>query len=222
MAKHAIIIGNGEPPSEKLLRQVLQEGGEVYCADGGANILAAFGQIPDYIVGDLDSVKPEVLAQVDDEHQICIDADNTSTDLMKVLQFAEQRGVTHATLLAVTGRRIDHTLWNLSLLKTFRRRLQLRILDDYCDVRLIEGNIRFSALPGLKLSLCPIGGPAKHIRTRGLKYPLNDEVLEPAMRDGISNEVAENPVVISVGSGYLLLCIQREDNMGDITIEGEA
>ena len=221
IATHAVIVGNGEPPSEQLLRSVLRPGAILLSADGGANVLAGFGLTPDCLVGDLDSVRPDVCAAVPEDHRIRIDADNTGTDLVKVLNVAVDRGVTHAILLGFTGRRVDHTLWNLSLLRTYRDRLRLRFLDDWCDTRLIDRRIRFNAAPGQTLSLCPIGGPAEGVATRGLKFPLNGETLTPGLRDGISNEVVENPVEITVQRGDLLLCLHRDNNMGDIQEIGE-
>ena len=48
------------------------------------------------------------------------------------------------------------------------------------------------------------------ITTEGLKFPLRGESLAPSERDGISNEVVGNPVIVNVSEGDLLLCLQRE------------
>ena len=215
--EHALIVGDGEPPSRELLDAVRGEDSLVIAADGGANALAAIGVRPDYIVGDLDSVSPEALAAIEEDRRIRIAAQD-STDLVKALDQALKLGVREAALLGVTGGRVDHTLWNLSLLKMYRGRLTLRILDECCDTRLVDGGVRFEAAPGLKVSLSPLGGPVQGIVTRGLKYPLNGESLAAAERDGISNEVVDNPVEITVRDGDLLLCIQREQGMGDIVL----
>ena len=116
------------------------------------------------------------------------------------------------------GRRTDHLLGNLSLLKTFAERLALRIVDDYCDIRLIDQCIRFRADIGQKISLCPLDGAVEGIETLGLKWPLRTESLISGVRDGISNEVVANPVEIRVVSGDLLLCVQREGGGGEILV----
>ena len=95
--------------------------------------------------------------------------------------------------LGFTGRRTDHLLGNLSLLKTFADRLALRIVDDYCDIRLIDRRIRFRAAIGQKISLCPLDGAVEGITTEGLKWSLRSESLVPGVREGISNEVVDNP-----------------------------
>lgn len=211
----ALILGNGEPPSRTLFDRLMQKGPLLVCADGGANTAVGYGYAPDYIIGDLDSLDENARSGVDAGRVIRIDADDTSTDLYKVLGHLGDLGVTGAVMVGVTGGRIDHVLWNLSLLVTFGKRLQLRILDDHCDSRLVGEFIRFRAAVGRKLSLCPLSGPVSGIETRGLKFALRGETLSPGVRDGISNEVVDNPVEIRVGQGDLLLCIQRGEGWED-------
>lgn len=218
-SRHALVVGNGEPPSKQLFDALMGDGPLLMCADGGADTAAGYGYEPDYIVGDLDSAGEEAKRGLPADRLVLVDADDTGTDLQKVLRQAEQLGVTEAVLLGVTGRRTDHTLWNLSLLKSFRDRIGLRIVDDYCDLRLIGKGIRFRAQIGQKISLCPLDGEVRGIRTAGLKFPLTDEALVPGGRDGISNEVVENPVEITVGEGELLLCVQRQSATGRIAVE---
>ncbi len=210
MPKRALVVGNGEPPSRALFAACAREADLILCADGGANTAAEYGYVPDFIVGDLDSVRPESKAGVGADHLVRVDADHTGTDMQKVLGQAIELGLTEAVLVGFTGGRTDHTLWNLSLLKTFGDELQLRMVDDYCDIRLVGKHIRLRAPLGLKLSLCPLAGPVEGIETTGLRFPLREESLEPGIRDGISNEVVGEPVEIRVGQGDLLLVIQRE------------
>ena len=153
------------------------------------------------------------------ERLIRVDADDTGTDMQKVLWQAVELGVEEAVLVGFTGRRTDHLLWNLGLLKTFQGALRLRMVDDYCDMRLIDGRVRFRGEIGQKVSLCPLFGPVEGIETAGLKFALHGESLRPGIRDGISNEVVGNPVEIRVGEGDLLLVVQREEGGGEIEVE---
>ncbi|MDE2706182.1 MAG: thiamine diphosphokinase [Gemmatimonadota bacterium] len=215
----ALIVGNGEPPSRGLFAACAREAELILCADGGANTASAYGYAPDYIIGDLDSVSDQSKAALAADRLVLVDPEgNVGTDGQKVLNHAVALGVTGAVLLGVTGRRTDHLLGNLSLLKTFADRLALRIVDDYCDIRLIDRRIRFRAAIGQKISLCPLDGAVEGIETLGLKWPLRSESLIPGVRDGISNEVVANPVEIRVGRGDLLLCVQREEGAGEILV----
>ena len=213
---NALILGNGPPPSKQLFLDLAGENTLLLCADGGANHALACGRIPDYVVGDLDSVKAEVKERLSPDRLIRIDADDTGTDMQKVLNHALELKTATAVLTGVTGGRTDHTLWNLGLLSTYATRLELRIVDDYNEIRLIRGRIRFSARVGLKLSLAPLSATAEGVTTSGLKFPLYSETLGHGVRDGISNEVIADPVEIVVDEGDLLLCIQREEGDGEI------
>ena len=215
----ALIVGNGEPPSRELFAACAREAELILCADGGANTASAYGYAPDYIVGDLDSVGHQIKAALAADRVVLVDPEgNVGTDGQKVLNHAVALGVTQAVLLGFTGRRTDHLLGNLSLLKTFADRLTLRIVDDYCDIRRIDRRIRFRAAIGQKISLCPLDGAVEGITTEGLKWSLRSESLVPGVREGISNEVVDNPVEIRVGRGDLLLCVQREGGAGEILV----
>lgn len=217
--RSALIVGNGEPPSRELFAACAWEAELILCADGGANTALAYGFTPDCVVGDLDSVSRRSKAALAADRLVLVDPEgNVGTDGQKVFNHAVALGITEAVLLGFTGRRTDHLLGNLSLLKTFADRLALRIVDDYCDIRLIDQCIRFRADIGQKISLCPLDGAAEGITTEGLKWTLRSESLIPGVRDGISNEVVGNPVEIRVGRGDLLLCVQREHAFGQIEL----
>ena len=216
MYKTALILGNGEPPSRELINQLIGGDTLLLCADGGADTARRYDLVPDYIVGDLDSISRESSAGVDPTHIIRVDADNTGTDIQKVLRHAVDLGIIEAVLLGFTGGRTDHLLWNLSVFKTFAEQIALRIVDEYCDLRLIGQRIRFRATIGQKISLCPLNGPVDGITTTGLKFALQNESLVPGLRDGISNEVVGDIVEIEVERGDLLLCVQRRNNFREI------
>ena len=217
--RRALILGNGIPPSRALFESFMRDEPLLLCADGGGNTAARYGYVPDYIVGDLDSLEEASKAGVAAEHIVCVDADDTSTDMHKALRLALELGVAEAVLVGFTGGRTDHILWNLSLLKTFQKQLRLRLVDDYCDIRLIDGSICFKGKIGQHISLCPLTGPVEEIETTGLKFALHGETLSPGIRDGISNEIIDNPVEIRVGKGDLLLVVQHEGSRGEIEVQ---
>jgi thiamine pyrophosphokinase len=220
VALTALIVGNGEPPSRVLFEALMAETPDLLlCADGGADTVRSYEREPDVIVGDLDSASVRTLQETPAQRQVRIDADDTGTDLNKVLSHAVDMGVTAAALTGVTGRRTDHTLWNLSLLKTYVDRLELFIIDDYCHIRLLCAGtaVHFNARPGLQLSLSPLDGAVRGVTTTGLRWPLSAQDLVPGQRDGISNEVIRSPASVRVdGPGDLLLMAHRDGDTGEI------
>jgi thiamine pyrophosphokinase len=219
-AGHAVIVGNGPAPSAQLLAALLADKPLLLCADGGANTLHGLGHCPAAVVGDLDSADDSLRQIWPTTQWVRVDADDTGTDLQKVLRHAQTIGIKRAALVGVTGGRTDHTLWNLTLLRAFADELDLCIVDDDCLIRRIPESISFAAPVGLTLSLCPLSGDATGITTEGLRWPLTDEALTPGERDGISNEVVASPVKIQVRSGELLLVIQREGAGSDLSLIG--
>jgi thiamine pyrophosphokinase len=184
----------------------------VLCADGGADTAYGYGVVPHAGIGDLDSLSSDARAKVSPEYLVCIDADNTGTDVQKVLSYAVDLGVREAKMVGFTGGRTDHWLWNLSMLKLFGDAMSLCVVDDHCEVRLVRERVKIHAQIGQKISLTPLGGEAVGITTRGLKFALNGEALALGVRDGISNEVVGSTVEIRVERGDLLVVVQREDD----------
>lgn len=57
----AIIVSGGSAPSRKLIEEEIDEDSILICADGGANCLYEYKIIPDYLIGDFDSIDKNVL-----------------------------------------------------------------------------------------------------------------------------------------------------------------
>jgi len=83
----------------------------------------------------------------------------------------------------------------------------VRVARGPLRIRLLRGGER-AELPGAEgetVSLLAVGGDATDVRTGGLRYPLRGEPLPIGSSRGLSNEIAERPAWVSVGSGALLL-----------------
>lgn len=201
---HILVLCNGAPPSEELLKATHKWSDYFITADGGANVALSMDLPPDVVIGDMDSFDTETPASF----KVIEQADQETNDLEKALALAHQRGGTHIRILGATGRRLDHTLKNLSVLKQFHPRFQrLSILDNFGEIRLLPATFQQGIPVGTPLSLFPLSGKVSGITTTGLKYPLRDEALENGVRDGSSNEVVSNPVEITHKQGDLLLFI---------------
>jgi thiamine pyrophosphokinase len=200
---HALIIGNGEVPSRKLLVPLLKAKPYIICADGGANKARSYGIVPDCIAGDLDSITRQTrhyFASVPIIHN----ADQYSTDLEKALDIAVEKKFTSAVIIGAMGERPDHTFSNFSILAKYHKRIALQLFDDRCTVEVIDRRVRFAAAIGQQISLMPMGR-CTGITTYGLRYPLRNESLQLGVREGSSNEAVRSTVTVSVHSGFLLL-----------------
>ncbi len=205
----AIIFANGPIPPEPFIRRFLQENDLLICADGGSNRIVEYNISPDYIVGDLDSTTLETLSILDDVKVVRI-PDQETTDLFKALHFVERRGVKNVLVFGAIGARPDHFLGNLSLLKLFKNRLDIQLVDEWCTIFVINGAAIIKGVPGQIVSLWPLTEEASGIWAAGLKYELEGETLYQNTR-GISNELAEETATVRVKSGTLLAIIHHPD-----------
>lgn len=181
----------------------------VVAADGGARLAQHFGLNVNVIIGDMDSLSEaelQVFAARGAELQHYPEEKN-ETDLELALQWAARRGVTWMRIIGGVGDRIDQTIANIYL-------LALPTLRG-CDVRLVGGRQQtWLAYPGETIiegaagdtvSLIPVGGVARGVRTENLYYPLKDETLAFGPARGISNVMKANQARVWLQDGLLLL-----------------
>jgi thiamine pyrophosphokinase len=168
---------------------------------------AALGRHVDLIVGDLDSVDVAALADARREGSD-VEAHPSAkdqTDLELALDAALARGFRRVTVVGGHGGRLDHFLANLTLLASPRYTgAQLDAWVGDAGVVIVRGEAELAAWPGARLTLIPLGGAARGIRTEGLRYPLADEDLEAGTTRGVSNEFTAARARVALRAGTLV------------------
>lgn len=204
----ALIIANSILPAAPILDECRARADLILCADGGANRARERGIMPDFIVGDLDSISPETRAAFPGAKYIHRPS-QYATDLEKTLQFAVELSLQRALLVGISGLRFDHQICNLNIAEKFCSRLEMELHDEFgvgvfINAQAGEAHIHLDAFLGQQISLFAFRR-AEGIVTEGLKYPLLDEALEWAVRDGLSNEAVQTEVMIRVRTGALFV-----------------
>lgn len=203
---NAVVLCNGHPPDRSLIQDSLHKAELFIAADGGAHLAFAFDLTPDVVIGDLDSYHPTG----EEDFEVIKKEDQETSDLEKALYWAAEQGATNVWIFGGTGRRLDQSLKNLSLLKRFQNKFdKLLLRDDFGDTMLCPNPWEARLAEGTLISLFPLSGRVDGIKTEGLRYPLNDEPLINGERDGSSNQVTGSPVRISYQKGDLILFIGR-------------
>jgi thiamine pyrophosphokinase len=200
-----VFAGGDSPPAA--VAALLPGDAFVIAADSGLDHATALGRHVDLVVGDLDSVDVAALADARREGSD-VEAHPSAkdqTDLELALDAALARGFRRVTVVGGHGGRLDHFLANLTLLASPRYTgAQLDAWVGDAGVVVVRGEAELAAWPGARLTLIPLGGAARGIRTEGLRYPLADEDLEAGTTRGVSNEFTAARARIAVRAGTLV------------------
>ncbi len=203
------VIAGGPLGSRDFLRSQLAEYQPVglVCADGGAGHLEELGVTPAVIIGDMDSLAPEVLKRYEGQGSLIIrrPRDKTETDTQLALEYAMQLPADEIRIYGALGGRIDHTLANISLLAlALKRGVAARLVDEWCEVFLVTGAVEIQGRAGQTVSLFPFAGTVQGIYLEGFAYPLAGGAMEIGVPYGISNRLEGDRGTITIGSGILL------------------
>ena len=181
----------------------------IICADGGALHARALGLQPHAIIGDLDSLSDEQVAEFTfvGAEIMQYPPDKDETDLELALHHCVEIGATSITILAALGGRFDQTIANILLLSLpDLADIAVEVVDGDQSVRLLPpGKHQEAGQSGDTISLIPLGASAEGISTRNLRYPLRGETLLMGPARGISNIMLSDCAEISLEHGLLLL-----------------
>ena len=204
MSKQALIICNGEPPSRALSRRVARESALVIAADGGANIARRHGIKPDIIIGDLDSVSRSTLRFFSTSTILYVSRQD-NTDLEKALDLLAARKIREAIIIGGTGKRIDFTLANLSVLWAYTSFLDITFVGDGWKAIPVGRKKVVKTRVGTTVSLIPFGD-CGGVTLKGLRYPLTNATMRVG-EIGASNVVRRSPFTVVVKRGKMLLIL---------------
>ena len=169
----------GESTGRAPVREWLPAGADVIAADSGLRVANALGLHVNHLVGDLDSADPAAVEAAAaagttvDRHP----AEKDATDLELALDAAVARGARRIVVVDGGGDRLDHLLGNLAAARVadVRGRAASRRSPARRGSRSCGAAIRRSRSAARSVATsrcCPVGGPARGIVTRGLRYRL--------------------------------------------------
>lgn len=212
-----LIVSGGEATDE-FVEGVIKRGGYdvILAADSGMDFLYRTKILPDIIVGDFDSVDPEVLEFFREHEEIDICALNPvkdDTDTEFAIREAIRRGAHEITIIGGTGTRLDHVLGNISLLGIgLEEDVRMELLDANNRIRMTDHSVVLKKKQqyGKYLSLLPYSEKVTGVTLRGVKYPLDNYTMGGFNSLGISNEIVDEEASIELKSGRLLVIESRD------------
>ena len=209
-AMRAIIFANGELINSQEARNLLQPDALVIAANGGTRHVLAAGVTPDIIIGDLDSLSPDVRARVEaaGTQIVGFSPRKDETDLELALLYAASEGAKEIVILAALGERLDQTIANVLLLALPElQSIDVRIVEGAQETFLIQGEATIDGSPGDTVSLIPLGGDAEGVTTDGLEWPLAEDVLRFGPARGVSNVLTAPQAHVRLRQGMLLCTV---------------
>ncbi|NLM09719.1 MAG: thiamine diphosphokinase [Clostridiaceae bacterium] len=210
---NVLVVGSGTVESTEIIEEYSKTSDLIICADGGSRYLNQAGIKPHILVGDFDSIDPEMkkFYQNNNVEIIKFPKQKDYTDMELALDIAVEKGGTRIIIAGATGTRLDHTLSNIQLLhKLADAGAEGVIVNSNNYIYLITDQIELQKKEGFYLSLIPATPKVEGITTKGLAYPLKDAVMVMGTGLGISNEFTSDRAEVTIKKGRLYAIVSRD------------
>jgi thiamine pyrophosphokinase len=208
-----LVFANGVIEEVEWIRPYLQQAAVIIAADGGGEHLARLGVRPDIVVGDMDSLDRDILTRWEAAGTAVVihSAEKDETDLELALLHAAKQFAGDIKVFGALGGRLDQMLANILLLAhpAFAHR-RIELVEPKQRAWLVEGRTEIKGKPEDLVSLIPLCGDVYIKRTAGLKWKMENELLQFGPARGISNVMLVDTAEVVVGSG-VLLCVHLKN-----------
>ncbi|MDO4868882.1 MAG: thiamine diphosphokinase [Bacillota bacterium] len=177
-----------------------------------------FHVAPDLIVGDFDSYENPLDSSdsdfdVAEIETIVLPCEKDETDTAFAASEALRRGFRDFLIIGAVGKRMDHTLVNVSLLlKLYNAGCSASLVDDYSEMEIIGKEPSYIEDSFKYFSLFSMFGPSRGITITGAKYEVTDAEIRQDEQYATSNEVLPGRrACVTAGDGLLLLIKIRHE-----------
>lgn len=186
----------------------------VICADSGARYAKSLGLRPDLLVGDFDSITPEVKAALRDVPVQQFPADKDQTDAELAVRAALETDAPAIVLAGALGGRFDHSLANAGLLIAIAAAARHGVATDgrqFLFWLAGPGEWALSGEAGDLFSVVPAGQPLLGLDLVGARWELDRAAIPLGASRGVSNEFARPVVIVRLRSGaaWLIATVQE-------------
>ena len=211
--KKALVILNGYPVSRQLLTCFWHKSDICICTDGSFHSVFNAGFTPDFVIGDMDSLKKEQLTKDILKNRIVQEDSQDTTDFQKTLNYLKKQLVEEVNVLGLVGSRVDHLLFNISLLKLYYTDFQRICLWTPSEsIELVFKEKIITAKKGTRISFFPLFGRVEKLSSIGLEYELSEESLDFGGCMSISNRIRKTPARLNWMKGMLVIFLEHKLN----------
>lgn len=176
----------------------------IIATDGAADTLLNQGIIPDFVVGDMDSISKKSLEKC---NIIRVD-DQETTDFYKAISFVKAKALMPAIITGLDGGVLDHSLDNFATFISFSREKCLYLSSKTIGFCISNTNRSLNFPEGTKISI--FGAPSAEVSTKGLKWELKNKLFSFFEYNSISNRTITSNVNIEAKNGCIFVLIYIE------------
>lgn len=205
------IVLNGSVNDYNKTKQIIHKENYDYIigADGGCNHLYNMGILPNYVIGDLDSINKDLIKYYESKNIIFkkFPTHKDQTDAEICIHLAKTLNATEIHFIGALGGRIDHALSNIGLMYyVLEMGIEPKLLTSEEEVVIIHNDTKvIKGKKGDTISILALKQDAIGVTLEKLEYPLNKARVSYLSPLGISNVMLEDECNITVEDGYLLV-----------------
>ncbi len=211
MGKQAILILNGEIDMPFISQYIQRfDMPKVYCIDGAFNQICHSEDIIKNlkgILGDLDSVDLDEVNLHAPSVKLIKTYDQNYTDFYKALEYF-CNDYEKLFILGFGGGEFDHALGNLHVALQWYTKIKLEFVDQYSSYFITNKSVSLSGILGKMVSIVPLF-KVTGLTYQGLKYPLENAILQFSSRIGTRNHAVDDNVEISFTDGTIMIFVSH-------------
>ena len=192
-----VIFANGEPSTDDHSLQLLNRAQTIICCDGAVQKLLNLGYEPDRIIGDCDSITPELHERY--KGILIRDESTEYNDLQKALRYVIAQGHKSVAILSSFGYREDHAIANLSIAALYAPQIEILMVTQHGIFVPINSTRSFRTHKGQQISIFSFN-PEIRFTFHGLRYPVKDRKFS-YLWEGSLNEAIGKEIIIECDGG---------------------
>ncbi len=210
------LIVTGGNVNTEFLKKILEENKfeTIVAADKGLEALNKINVMPNYIIGDFDSVNKTTLNQYENKNiEITyLKPEKDFTDTHMAIKLAIEKRAKHITIIGATGTRMDHTLANIHALnETLQNNVPTEIINENNIIMLINKKAKLIKNTNYKyVSIIPLTTKITGVTLKGFKYNIENATINLGESIGVSNEQIEQEALIEIKEGIAILIYSKD------------
>lgn len=209
---NCILIGAGDLTISEI---PVGENDLCIAVDGGYEYCKLLEIIPDYILGDFDSIGEKEaenvteIAKTEEGRVIILPVEKDDTDMLAAIKLGLSKGYQSFRIYGGMGGRIEHTIANIQCLLYLKEQNAVGYLMDGTGMILVAKEEEISFQDSLEgyMSLFSMGDKAV-VTIENMKYPLQEKEVTNSFPIGISNEfIYGSKAKITVHKGAVVMIV---------------